>query len=211
MTTLTRRRNAPATTLGPYGRWVTDPVSGKRSAGLTDEGRAMLAEWLSRYKRPVRLLAAVYPACVRLARRLGADDEDLHSACLHGAVDGLARYRPEVASIAWWMPYHLRARIQRQYIRPLLRQVGRAKGEAGLDRSLSRLSPLHTLAAPPELGTNLSDWHEVRRRVYRLVRRRVSGWQVAVLHRRWLGRGHGRQANGEQGGGECRAKHPNAP
>lgn len=171
MTTLTRRRPAARNRaiLGQFGRWVTDESTGTRRAVLTEEGRALAEAWCRRYPRPIRLLARAYTRTLLRARRLGANDDEINSACLAGLVDGIARYRPEVATLATWLPWHMRSVVVRQVIRPRRRQLDRAVGEAVGDWDAHRLSRLTNALARPDFGTHLGEWETTRRRVYSVL------------------------------------------
>lgn len=177
MTTTTMRTRRP-TPPGPFGRWETSAKTGRRVVALNEEGKAAMIEWLGKWPKPVKLLMATFPGCVRLALRLGVSREDVEQAALAGAAEAMARYDPATGNqFSTYAAHRQRSYLQKHHITPRRRQRETGWGEGTLDRDAVRLSWLNTAQARPDLCTDRADWDTVRRRVYRVVREVVTCWR----------------------------------
>lgn len=79
--------------VGPYGRLTHDGDRYHRH--LTDEGKAIAEEYLSRFPRPIKVLRTVYPSLYAAAHVAGMDDEEIESSCFEAVVVGVSRWVPE--------------------------------------------------------------------------------------------------------------------
>lgn len=88
---------------------------------LTPEQKAIAAEYMERYPKPLRALITVYPSTYRKAVMLGATFEDLNQTCCLGVIRATRTWNPAIAGfdtyalekmrgvVWWWCAYACRA------------------------------------------------------------------------------------------------------
>ncbi|HEV3439945.1 MAG TPA: sigma-70 family RNA polymerase sigma factor [Gemmata sp.] len=97
---------------GPYAEAWFDEFEQVHRVRLTAEGRAKVADYLSRYPHPIALLISTWPAAYRAARAARLSDEEIDSLCLEGVALAFARYDPtRGASIGTAVVWGIRASI----------------------------------------------------------------------------------------------------
>ena len=97
---------------GPYAEAWFDELEQVHRVRLTAEGRAKVADYLSRYPHPIALLISTWPAAYRAARAARLSDEEIDSICLEGVALAFARYDPtRGASIGTAVVWGIRASI----------------------------------------------------------------------------------------------------
>jgi RNA polymerase sigma factor (sigma-70 family) len=97
---------------GPYAEAWFDEFEQVHRVRLTTEGRAKVADYLSRYPHPIALLISMWPAAYRAARAARLSDEEIDSLCLEGVALAFARYDPtRGASIGTAIVWGIRASV----------------------------------------------------------------------------------------------------
>lgn len=76
---------------------------------LNDAGRAVLAEWMTKYPHPVALLRTRWPLVYSALRHLRVSDDDIDAACVLGCVVAVVRWQPERASLSTAVGWNVRA------------------------------------------------------------------------------------------------------
>lgn len=146
------RRDTPPR-VGPYGR--AEQVGGRWVVRLTEEGKAVVTEWLAGVNDLVSYFARCHPGVMRYAEAARMSRDEIDAACRRGVCLAVANWRPDGSALSTTAALWMRHAVQRDTdtLTRCLRQTG--KPERGVIAE--------AVAAPD--GNDHGDRAERRRRV----------------------------------------------
>lgn len=104
------RRDTPPR-VGPYGR--AEQVGGRWVVRLTEEGKAVVTEWLAGVNDLVAWFARCHPKTVTYARAARMTCDEIDAACRRGVCLAVAKWRPDDSALSTTAPLWMRKAVQR--------------------------------------------------------------------------------------------------